>query len=153
MWTETLAGINEEIVIMTLPITSLSARWSKLRYPWLFLLYDSGIWWQQMQLISPLGRIYASVNRVSIGSGNVLSPFGSKPLPKPNGGLLSIRLMGTNFNESRIGILSFSFKKMHLKLSSAKWRPLGPVGDELKGAIHCNNMLQKESNIHKQRGS
>ena len=37
-----------------------------------------------------------------------------------NAGLLSIRLMGTNLSEIRIGILSFSFKEMHLKLSSAK---------------------------------
>ena len=37
-----------------------------------------------------------------------------------NAGLLSIRLLGTNLNEIRITILSFSFKKMPLKLSSAK---------------------------------
>ena len=37
-----------------------------------------------------------------------------------NAGLLSIGLLGTNFSEVRIGILSFSFKEMHLKLSSAK---------------------------------
>ena len=29
-------------------------------------------------------------------------------------------LMGTNFREIRIGILLFSFKKLHLKLSSAE---------------------------------
>ena len=43
--------------------------------------------------------------------------FGAKPLPA---GLLSSGLLGTNFNEIRIGILSFSFKKMHSKLSSDK---------------------------------
>ena len=31
--------------------------------------------------------------------------------------------LGTNFNEISIGIQTFSFKKMHFKMSSAKWRP------------------------------
>ena len=35
-------------------------------------------------------------------------------------GLLSIGLLGTNFSEIWIWILSFSFKKMHSKLSSVK---------------------------------
>ena len=34
--------------------------------------------------------------------------------------------LGTNFSEIWIGILSFSFKKMHLKMSSGKWRPSCP---------------------------
>ena len=33
---------------------------------------------------------------------------------------MSIVLSGTNFSENWIGILSFSFKKMHLKMSSAR---------------------------------
>ena len=31
--------------------------------------------------------------------------------------------LGTNFNEILIGNQTFSFKKIHLKMSSAKWRP------------------------------
>ena len=31
--------------------------------------------------------------------------------------------LGTNFNETSIEIHTFSFKKIHLKLSSGKWRP------------------------------
>ena len=31
--------------------------------------------------------------------------------------------LGTNFREILIGIKAFSFKEMHLKMSSAKWRP------------------------------
>ena len=46
--------------------------------------------------------------------------FSAKPLPEPNAGLLSVGLLVTNFSEIRIGILSFSFKKMHSKLSSVK---------------------------------
>ena len=40
-----------------------------------------------------------------------------------NAGILLIWPSGTNFNENLIGIETFSFKKMHLKMSSAKWRP------------------------------
>ena len=40
-----------------------------------------------------------------------------------NAGILLIRPLGTNFSEILIKIHTFSFKKMHLKMSSAKWRP------------------------------
>ena len=38
--------------------------------------------------------------------------------------ILLIVHSGANFSEILIGIQTFSFKKMHLKMSSAKWRPL-----------------------------
>ena len=40
-----------------------------------------------------------------------------------NADLLSTGSPGTNFSEILIKILQFSFKKMHLKMSGAKWRP------------------------------
>ena len=40
-----------------------------------------------------------------------------------NADLLSTGPLGTNFSEIRIKITKFSFMKMHLKISSAKWRP------------------------------
>ena len=40
-----------------------------------------------------------------------------------NDGILLIGPLGTNFSETLIGIQTFPFKKMHLKMSSAKWRP------------------------------
>ena len=43
-----------------------------------------------------------------------------------NAGLLSIGPLGTNFSEILIKAHNFSFIKMHLKLSSAKWRPFCP---------------------------
>ena len=46
--------------------------------------------------------------------------------------LLSIGRLGTKFSEILIKIQDFSFPKMHLKMSSAKWRPFCPGGDELK---------------------
>ena len=38
--------------------------------------------------------------------------------------LLSIGTLTTNFSEILSEMYTFSFKKMHLKMSSAKWRPL-----------------------------
>ena len=45
-----------------------------------------------------------------------------------NAGILLIGPLGTNFSEILIEIHIFSFKKMHLKMSSWKWQPicLGP---------------------------
>ena len=45
-----------------------------------------------------------------------------------NAGMLLIGPLGTNFNEILIEIHTFWFRKMYLKMSSAKWRPfrLGP---------------------------
>ena len=37
--------------------------------------------------------------------------------------MLLIGPLGTNFSEILVEILTFSFKKMSLKVSSAKWRP------------------------------
>ena len=37
--------------------------------------------------------------------------------------MLLIGPLGTNFSEILIEILTFSFKKMRLKVSSGKWRP------------------------------
>ena len=39
--------------------------------------------------------------------------------------------LSTNFNEIWIEIQHFSFMKMHLKISSAKWRPFCPGSEEL----------------------
>ena len=58
-----------------------------------------------------------------IGSDNGLSPGRRQAIIWTNAGLLLIRPWGTNFSEIFIGNQISSFKKMHLKMSSAKWRP------------------------------
>ena len=62
-------------------------------------------------------------NLTIIGSDNGLSPGRHQAIIWNNAGILSIGLLGTNFSEILIEILTFSFKKMRLKVSSAKWRP------------------------------
>ena len=58
-----------------------------------------------------------------IGSDNGLSPGRRQVIIWTNAGILLIGPLRTNFSEILSEIHSFSFKKMHLKMSSAKWRP------------------------------
>ena len=71
------------------------------------------------------GRVtYICVSKLAtIGSDNGLSPGRRQAIIWSNAGILLIEPQGTNFSEIVIVIQIFSFKKMHLKLSSAKWRP------------------------------
>ena len=61
-------------------------------------------------------------NLTIIGSDNGLSPCRRQAIIWTNAGILLIGPLGTNFSEILIGIQTFSFKKLHLKTSSAKWR-------------------------------
>ena len=56
-----------------------------------------------------------------IGSDNGLSPGRRQAIIRTNAGILLIRPLGTNFSEILTEILLF--KKMRLKVSSAKRRP------------------------------
>ena len=64
------------------------------------------------------------VNNITIiGSDNGLSPDRRQAIIWTIAGLLLIGPLGTNFSEILIKILTFSFRKMRLKVSSAKQRP------------------------------
>ena len=58
-----------------------------------------------------------------IGSDNGLSPGRRQAIIWTNAGILLTGPLGANFSEIFIGIITFSFKKMRFKVSSAKWRP------------------------------
>ena len=62
-------------------------------------------------------------NLTTIGSDNGLSPGRHQAIIWNNAELLLIGPWGTNFSEILIEIPTFSFKKMRLKVSTAKWRP------------------------------
>ena len=66
-------------------------------------------------MTSPCCRIYESVNQLSIGSGNGLSPLRRQAITWTKAGWLSTGLLGTNLSEIRIGILSIFILKMHFK--------------------------------------
>ena len=55
-----------------------------------------------------------------IGSDNGLLPERRQAIIWTNAGILLIGPLGINFDEILIGIQTFSFKKMHLKMSSPK---------------------------------
>ena len=63
--------------------------------------------------------------------------FNAKPLSKPMLGYCQLDPLEKNFSEIFIKMQNFSFTKMHLKISSAKWRPFCPGGDELMNHMPC----------------
>ena len=62
-------------------------------------------------------------NLTIIGSDNGLSPGRRQAIIWTNTGPLLIGPLGTKFSEILIEIQTFSIKKIHLKMSSGKWRP------------------------------
>ena len=91
----------------------------------------------------------------SIGSDNGLSPGRRQAIIRTNAGILLKGPLGTNFSEILIEILSFSLKKIRLKMSSAKRRPfclgLNVLKDPLKSSLpngcwatHLNNLVTPE---------
>ena len=58
-----------------------------------------------------------------IGLDNGLSPGRRQAIIRTNAGILLLWPLGTNFREVLVEILIFSFKKMRLKVSSAKRQP------------------------------
>ena len=76
-------------------------------------------------ILTHWGRVtHICVGKLTIiGSDNGLSPGRRQAIIWTNAGTLLIWPLGTNFSEILIAIESFSLKKMHLKISSAKWRP------------------------------
>ena len=71
------------------------------------------------------------MNCVGIVSDNGLSLIRRQAIILPNAGLLSIAPSGTKYSEIWNKMQNVTVTKMHLKISSAKWRPFFPGGDEL----------------------
>ena len=78
-----------------------------------------------MYALTHLGRVtHICVSRLTItGSDNGLSPGRRQAIIWTNAEILLIGPLGTKFSENSIEILTFSFTKMRLKVSSAQWRP------------------------------
>ena len=63
------------------------------------------------------------VTHICIGSYNGMSSGRCQVITWTNAGILLTELLGINFSEISIGIHTFLFRKMYLKMSSAKWCP------------------------------
>ena len=90
-----------------------------------FILHIKIQWNLPSLCLTHWGRVrHVCVSKLAIiGSDYGLSPDRRQAIIWTNAGLLLIGPLGTNFSKISIEILTFSFKKMHLKLSSAKRRP------------------------------
>ena len=90
--------------------------------------YPSKTLYRLMLQITHWGRVthICVGNLTIIGSDNALSPDRRQAIIWSSAGILLIRPLGTNFSEILIGIQTFSFTKMHSKMSSGKWRPFCP---------------------------
>ena len=90
------------------------------RYPWRISLLGNTI---GIFNSSPPGAAYVSVNWVSIGSDNGLSPVRRQAIIWTYTEFLSIGLLATKFSKFLIKIENYSSQKLYFKLSSAKWWP------------------------------
>ena len=92
------------------------------------------------------GRVtHICVSNLTItGSDNGLSPGRRQAIIWTNAGILLIGPLGTNFSEILIDINTF--KKMRLKMSSAKWRPFCLGLNELM--CSCHKTVNENQGIH-----
>ena len=91
-----------------------------------YLLALKLIFWlhqSYMQTLTHWGRVkHICVGKLTtIGSNNGLSPGRRQVIIWTNAWIFLIGPLGTNFSEILIEIHIFSFKKVHLKMSSRKW--------------------------------
>ena len=86
--------------------------------------------WPHTISLTHWGRVtHICVSKLTIiDPDNGVSPGRRQAIIWTNAGILLMGPLGTKLNQILIEIHTFSFKKMHLKMSSAKWRPfcLGP---------------------------
>ena len=113
---------------MALAYHQLSVICLTTRSKWTFNIHDL-VFSQETKydfcFLTHWGRVtHICVSKLTIiGSDNGLSPDRRQAIIWTNAGILFIGPLGTNFSEILIEILTFSFKKMCLKVSSVKWRP------------------------------
>ena len=85
----------------------------------------SGEWPSLIMRFTHWSRVtHICVSRSTIvGCDNGLSPGRSQVIIWTNAGILLIGPLETKFSEILIKMYKISFRKMHLKISSRKWRP------------------------------
>ena len=112
-------GANFSGILIEIPTFSFKKIHLKMSYAkWLLLCVG-------LNVLTHWGRVtHICVSKLTvIASDNGLSPGRRQAIVWTNAGKLLIKLLGTNFRETIIEIHTFSSKKMHLKMSSGKWRP------------------------------
>ena len=92
-------------------------------------------------------HIYASPYWTVISSGNGLSSVRCRANIWTDAWMALILFLGTNFTEFSMEIHIFSFKKMHLKMSSGKCRPFC-LGLNVLSPQQCETSCMSSSVIH-----
>ena len=89
-------------------------------------------------------------NLTIIGSDIGLSPDRHQAIIWTNAAILLIGPLGTWFSEILIGILTFSFKKVRLKMSSGKWWPfcLGLNVSKIYSNQYRDKWCRYQSQLH-----
>ena len=128
-------GLFAETWFIQLPyymgLWTLSTTWLK---PWWSMVINLHSYWFRLLSVTMIPHLFSLTHwgRVThicvskptiIGSDNGLSPGRRQSIIWTNAGILLIGPLGTNFSEILIEIYTFSFKKIHLKMSSGKQRP------------------------------
>ena len=104
----------------------LSQRWNvNCCRAMIFCRLPSLIRYVNLWILNSLGRVtHICVSKLTIiGSDNGLSPRRRQAIIWTDAGILLIGPLGTSFSEISIEIRTLLLKKMHLKMSSGKWRP------------------------------
>ena len=122
MWT--LAQVHQAITL-AIVIRKVQWHWSEGIFTKKCLNHPSLKLTRKNTSLTHWGRVaHICVGEIIIiGSNNGLSPDRRQAIIWTNAGLLSIEPLRTYFSENLIKIQPFSLKKMHMKMSSAKWRP------------------------------
>ena len=122
----------------------------KIRQSWYHLIFIILLYWLgSIFILRRLpGRVYTyalthwgwvmhiCVRKLSsIGSDNGLSPGQRQAIIWTNAAILLIRPLETNLSEILIKIHAFSFKKIHLKMSSGKYHPFCLCLNELNTLV------------------
>ena len=94
------------------------------KYPWTRIELCKIMRWNCSRVSLTHWVTHICVSKLTnTGSNNGLSPGRRQAKIWTNAGILLIGPQGTNLNEILIEIHTFSFNKIHLKMSSGKWRP------------------------------
>ena len=130
-WFRLWLGTNNDGLLLIGPLgTHFNAILIKIQFSLTKMLLKilSAKWWPICLDLNDLTHwgleTHICVGKLTIiASDNGLSPGRHQAIIWTNAGILLIGPLGTNFSEIWIGIQIFSLKKIHLKLSSGKWRP------------------------------
>ena len=107
------------------------------------------IWISQWHRLTHWGQVMhiCVSNLATIGSDNCLSPSRHQAIIGTNAGILLIGPKGTNLSEVSNELHTFSFKKMHLNVSSVKWQPFCLGLNELTPSNHMPCLIPHCSTI------